>query len=179
MKYPASIRILHWLMAVIVLFMIALGWRIADLPDTEPTLPQWLMWHMSFGQVVLTLALLRAGLRWQAGSAIPPLPEQLTPLEKTAAFYSHRLMYVLLILIPIAGLTMVGTDLKEHKAVHFFGFDWTPLLPQSEVVSAIAQGVHEGAAYTLLAVIGLHVAGALKHRFVDRGKNVDVLSRML
>jgi cytochrome b561 len=88
-------------------------------------------------------------------------------------------MYVLLILIPIAGLTMVGTDLKEHKAVHFFGFDWTPLLPQSETASAVAQGIHEGAAYTLLTIICLHVAGAFKHRFIDRAKNVDVLSRML
>ena len=179
MKYPLSIRILHWLMAVLVLFMIALGWRIADLPDTEPTLPQWLMWHMSFGQVVLVLALLRLGLRRQAGSLIPALPEALTPLEKKAAFYSHRLMYLLLIVIPLAGLLMVGTDLKEHKAVHFFGFDWQPLLPQSEGLSAVAQGIHEGAAYTLLAVIALHVAGALKHRFIDRGKGTDVLPRML
>ena len=178
MKYPLSIRVLHWLMAVIVPFMILLGWRISELPDTEPTLPKWLAWHMSFGQVVLGLALLRLALRVKAGDRIPALPEQLTPLEKKAAFYSHRLMYVLLILIPLAGLTMVGTDPKDHT-VHFFGFAWVPPLPHGEAASAIAQGVHEGAAYTLLAVIALHFAGAFKHRFIDRGKNVDVLSRML
>ena len=179
MKYPLSIRILHWLMALLVFGMIPFGWYISELPDGAPSHDALFGLHMSFGQVVLALALLRLSLRIGAGDRIPALPEQLKPLEKKAAYYSHRLLYVLLILVPIAGFVMAATDLKEHHAVFFFGLHWPPLLPQSEVASAIAQGVHEGAAYTLLAVIGLHVAGALKHRFIDRDQNVDVLSRML
>lgn len=33
--------------------------------------------------------------------------------------------------------------------------------------------------YILLGLIALHLLGSLKHRFLDKGKNTDVLKRML
>jgi cytochrome b561 len=39
--------------------------------------------------------------------------------------------------------------------------------------------VHEILAFTVLALAGLHIAGALKHRFIDKDPDADVLKRML
>jgi cytochrome b561 len=42
----------------------------------------------------------------------------------------------------------------------------------------ITQAGADSLAYTLLGLVVLHVAGALKHRFVDKDRANDVLSRM-
>ena len=57
--------------------------------------------------------------------------------------------------------------------------DLPELLPKNDRAFALFALAHKTLAYTLLALVTLHVMGVLKHRFLDRGRAADVLPRML
>jgi cytochrome b561 len=61
----------------------------------------------------------------------------------------------------------------------FFGIHLPELLPKDDDRFRLFQFLHKTLAYTLLALITLHVIGALKHRFVDKNRRTDVLPRMI
>jgi len=52
-------------------------------------------------------------------------------------------------------------------------------LPKNDDAFEIFEALHAYSAYFLLALIVLHIAGALKHRLQDKGGETDVLPRML
>jgi cytochrome b561 len=62
--------------------------------------------------------------------------------------------------------------------VFFFGVNLPELLPKNDAQFAVFQALHRYLAYTLLALVVLHVLGALKHRFLETDRSNDVLSRM-
>lgn len=81
-----------------------------------------------------------------------------------------------MIATPFAGYAMSNF---ADKPVALFGKLQLPALfaPSKEMAEAAGE-VHEIFAFTLLALVVLHVAGALKHRLFDRAE-ADVLGRML
>jgi cytochrome b561 len=87
-------------------------------------------------------------------------------------------MLALAVIVPLMGYAM-SSSFSQSDGVPFFFGDLPELLPKNDRASAIFAWAHETLAYTLLALIALHVLGVLKHRFLDRGRDVDVLSRMV
>ena len=86
---------------------------------------------------------------------------------------------MLLIVVPLMGYSMSST-FTQSDGVPFFFFGQLPeLLPKNDRWFEVFQLLHRIFAYALLVLIVLHVAGALKHRFVDRDEDADVLRRML
>ena len=78
---------------------------------------------------------------------------------------------------PIAGYLMTNTG---GKPVSYFGlFDLPVLMGENHDLHETLEGVHEFLAFTILALVGLHALGALKHRFIDKDPEADVLKRML
>lgn len=53
------------------------------------------------------------------------------------------------------------------------------LLPKNDARFEVFQLLHRWLAWALLALVVMHVAGALKHRFFDGDPDSDVLRRML
>ena len=177
-RYPRRVRWLHWLMAVIVLGMLAVGFTMAHLiDDTVPIKFAWLYpYHKSFGMLVLILVLIRLAVRRSA--RLPGLPQSLSPWERRLAKAAHVTLYSLMILVPLMGYSL-SSSFTQSDGVYFFGVDLPELLPKNDARFAVFDRLHAILAYTLLALIVLHVLGALKHRFLDRDKDGDVLSRML
>ena len=177
-RYPRRVRWLHWLMAVIVLGMLAVGFTMAHLiDDTVPIKFAWLYpYHKSFGMLVLILVLIRLAVRRSA--RLPGLPQSLSPWERRLAKAAHVTLYSLMILVPLMGYSL-SSSFTQSDGVDFFGVYLPELLPKNDSRFAVFDRLHAILAYTLLALIVLHVLGALKHRFLDRDKDGDVLSRML
>ncbi len=173
-KYPVALRLLHWVMALIILGMIAVGWYMAGLPKEAPNKLFFYPWHKSFGVLILLLVMVRLAIRLR--SQVPELPVALAAWEKRLAWFSHRLFYVLMILVPLAGYTM---SCAGGHPVNFFGTELPALVPENEPLAEFAHMAHAVLAFTLLGVMVLHVAGTIKHRWVDRDPSKDVLSRML
>ena len=175
-KYPLTMRILHWSMALIILGMVWAGWTMVSLNDRVPAkFDLFYPWHKSFGMLILILVLVRLATRLRAST--PPLPEGLAPWEARTAKIGHTALYVLMLVVPCMGYAM-SSSFTQSDGVFFFGINLPELLPKNDARFAVFQALHRYLAYTLLILVILHVAGALKHRFLDKDRANDVLSRM-
>src|SRR5690554_6635143 len=103
-KYPASWRVLHWVMALMVLTLIPVGlWMTSrgeadiwgDLTDTLYS------WHKAIGFSVLLLMIVRIVMKICLKT--PPYPDQMSRKLQMAAKGLHHLLYVLLVLTPLFG----------------------------------------------------------------------------
>jgi cytochrome b561 len=128
--------------------------------------------HKSVGITILALVFLRLGWRW--ANPTPTLPSTLKPYERALARGTHLLLYVLLFAIPLTGWTMSSA---RGFPVSWFGFVQLPdLVPKNKALYETLVSVHETLAWSLMAIVALHIGAALKHHFV---LNDDVLRRML
>lgn len=177
-KYPGSMRVLHWLRALVVIGTLSVGLLMVNLPDDLPAkFEQLYPNHKQFGLLALLLGLLQLVLRTR--NRLPEPPTGLRPWERRLSTFVHRAFYALLIIVPLMGYSMSST-FTQSDGVPFFFFGQLPeLLPKNDRWFEVFQLLHRIFAYTLLALVVLHVAGALKHRLLDKDGQTDVLRRML
>lgn len=98
--------------------------------------------------------------------------------ERRLAYGVHRLLIAFTLITPLIGYGM-STSLPGGDGVPFLSLARLPeFLPKSDAAFSMFQALHRCSAYVLLACIVLHVAGALKHRLIDRHRE-DLLARML
>ena len=143
----------HWLLAVLILGVFGVGLYMADLPRS-PDRSQLFDWHKWFGLLILALSMLR--LAWRATHRPPPdLPAP--SWQITLAHRTHQLMYLLFFLVPLLGWA--------HSSAAGASIVWFDVVPMPAL---LADG--------LIALVGLHVAAALKHHWIDRD---GLLRRML
>lgn len=176
MKYPLRMRILHWSMAIIILGLIFVGWLMMSMDENDPALGYLFPYHKSFGMLMLFAVVARLIVRARAQR--PELPSGLAPWEKAGAKIGHALLYTLMIVVPLMGYSM-SSSFTQSDGVFFFGVFLPELLPKNDARFEVFEMLHRVLAYTLLAVIVLHVVGALKHRFFDKNRDNDVLGKML
>jgi cytochrome b561 len=176
-KYPLRMRIFHWSMAVVILGLIWAGYLMIS-PDQVTMSPYdfFYPWHKAFGMLVLFAAVARLAIRLRTRT--PELPAGLAPWEKASAKVGHALLYTLMIVVPLMGYSM-SSSFTQSDGVWFFGVDLPELLPKNDARFEVFQMLHRYLAYTLLGLVALHVIGALKHRFLDRNPENDVLKKML
>lgn len=176
-KYPASMRVLHWLMALLIFGQIFGGWFMTPYDEArEPLIGQLYWWHKSFGLLAFLLIFIRLSNRLRR---VPPqLPKTLPSFDRKLAHIAHWSIYALIVLIPITGYTLSST-FEYSDGITFFGVHVPELFPKSEAVYEAADWLHGILAYTLLAVVVLHLAGVIKHRYFDKNPDHDVLKRML
>jgi cytochrome b561 len=172
-RYSLVSIVLHWSIAVLIVWNILLGWNMGDLPP-EQRFGAY-QTHKSIGLTVLTLSLLRLG--WRLANPAPPLPSHMKGWERLFARGTHVLFYVLMIGVPLGGWALVSSS-PLNLPTSFWGlFDWPHLpLPKSKALSDQIESAHGLGAWIIVITLGLHVAGALKHQFLDRD---TVLWRML
>lgn len=164
-------RLLHWLMAAGILGTFALGAYIARMEVGLANL--WLFGlHKTIGICLLALALVR--LAWRIRTPLPgPLPGPAW-WEMALARATHRALYVLMLAVPLSGwayASATGLDVVIFNSLTLPG-----IAPVSEAWEAALQGLHRLLTWTLLALVGLHVAGALKRSLIARDGTV---SRMI
>ena len=161
----------HWVIVLLILNQWIIAERAEDLPK-GPALIQALWWHKSFGITILMLALLRLAWRWL--NPVPDLAAETRPWERVLARISHVLLYALIFALPLSGWLMSSA---RSFTVSWFGFLQLPNLvaPDPELYERL-HDLHHLLFKVLVGVAALHVAGALKHHFIDRN---DVLRRML
>lgn len=177
-RYPAPLRILHWARAILLMGLLWSGWHMTGLDDELATKYElYYPWHKSFGVLTLLLVLVQITLRVRA-PRLPQPPETLARYEQVLSRLAQRTMYALLVIVPLMGYSMSSTYTMSD-GVFFFGVNLPELLAKNDDWFVVFQWLHKVLAYTLLGLILLHVAGALKHRFVDQDARSDVLRRIL
>ncbi|MGE0183486.1 MAG: cytochrome b [Parvularculaceae bacterium] len=181
-RYTSVAIAFHWLIAVMIVGQLAGGFYMHNLPKEQAELKFTLyQMHKSFGVTILLLTFFR--LAWRLGHRPPALPAAMAGWEKAAARAVHIGFYGLLVVTPLVGWFVVSSSpLAESVPTYLFGIVPFPHLPlfdgvaDREALSHQIAEVHEYLAFAMIGLIGLHVAAALKHQFVNRD---GVLSRML
>lgn len=169
-RYAASLIALHWLIALGITALLALGLYMVGLPKGLPVKATLINLHKSLGLTIFLLVLIRIGVRLRHHKpALPPM----RAWQRAAARATQGLLYVAMVLMPVSGY--LGSSFNRY-GTRFWGIP----LPQwgwdDAALRALCFGVHRACAYALIALIVLHIAGALKHQFVDRD---GLLTRML
>ena len=161
----------HWVIAVLIIAMLAIGLYMGELPKPSTVRTQWIDFHKSLGIVVLFLGTWR--VLWRICCRFPGEIADMVRWQQIGARTMHIVLLIAIIAMPVTGNMRSSMRGKE---VSFFGLFDMPVLPQSEVIGSAASGVHKWLAYILIGLIVLHVAAALKHHVIDKDAT---LKRML
>ncbi|HEY9213189.1 MAG TPA: cytochrome b [Ancylobacter sp.] len=165
-RYSFAARALHWLVAAFVICQIPLGlYMVARgaATDFDALTGKLYDLHKLAGFTVLWLIVLRIHIRFRRG-ALPPLAT-LTPFERIASGAVHRLLYALLLIVPLLG----WAGISAYPALNIFGlFNLPGILPANEPLANKILGLHGLLAQLLGILVLIHIAAALRHRFIKR-----------
>jgi len=171
LKYGATAKWLHWLVAFIVILMLIFGPGLEDLPLSERE--QIIMVHSGLGTLVLILMLIR--WPWRLTHDVPGPADTMGAWQTRLSKIMHWSFYVLLVLQPIFGI-LQAMYITEYEVVAFGQIAYSSMVVDNEQVAKIfhiAHGVN-GKLLTLL-VLG-HFAATLYHHLWQKD---NVLRRML
>jgi cytochrome b561 len=171
-KYSGPAIAFHWVIAALIIGGFALGWVMTDIPGFTPTKLKYFSWHKWIGLTVLWLAILR--VLWRATHRAPELSMSMPGWQRKVAQWTHVLLYVLMFAIPVSGY--LYSSAANVPVVYLGLIPLPPIIGPSDTLKPVLKFVHIYLNYTLLALVLLHVLGALKHQFIDRDR---LLSRML
>jgi cytochrome b561 len=160
--YATPAKWLHWLLAILLIGMVGLGWYMMDIEDT-PGSDWYFNLHKSIGFVVLILVVVRA--TWRLSHPPAPLPMTMPAWQMTASTISHWALYGLMLALPLIGL--VGAVFSKSGLI-IFGLVLPRLAAPNHDVAEFFFSLHSLAAWLLVALVGIHVLAALKHLFIDR-----------
>ena len=164
--------ILHWVMAVVVVGLFALGLWMVGLSYYDPWYRKAPEFHKGIGVLLFITLLLRLVWRW---SSTLPRPEPgLTPFERRASSAAHVALYVLLVAVTASGYLISTAD---GRPIDVFGWFQVPAVMSGLPNQAdLAGDIHLALAIGLITLAGFHAAGAFKHHFFDGNRT---LVRML
>lgn len=160
--FPLSLRILHWLMAPLVIAMLLIG--LGMVASVSPRHAVLVAIHKPLGVALLVLVLLRLTLR--LSQRVPALPREMPTWQQRLAHASHYLLYALLILQPLVGWAMQSA--AGYPVVLVGDWQLPALVAPSVWLHSVLRGAHGVIAYLLMASILLHLAAALFHGLIRR-----------
>ncbi len=173
-KYHLWARIMHWVMALMIILLLAIGFYMTTWLDKESVNRMTIYnLHKSFGALILFLMVARIFIR--LSKPIPPLPNSISIIVQKMAHLVHILLYGLMIFMPLSGYLMSNSF---GYPVHLFGLPLPMLVEKNMVMGKFFAEMHEILGFAFVAVLGLHIAGVIKHRFFEKAEN-DILKRMI
>ena len=190
-RYTKTAVFLHWLIALCIFGMFALGWFMSDIPkeaakQTAFDLFNWGVYtwnvpeaitprsfyfnvHKSIGVSIIGLVIIR--ILWRITHKPPAMLASYKVWERKLATSAHHLLYLLMVAMPVSGLIMAT---YSKYGVKWFGM---PLIKglDNEAMRLAFKNVHGIIGFILLAIVAVHILGALKHKIVDKD---DTIKRM-
>ena len=170
-SWGAPAKALHWIIAVLVLIQVVLGFMAVTWPLSPAKLDLFVL-HKSTGMLVLALVLIR--LAWRAANIIPLAASGSLALEQSAAKLCHFLLYLVLMFMPISGWIInsaAGIPLRL-----FWQFPLPAIIAPDKAVADAAERAHLALFVLLVVLLVIHVGAALLHHFSRRDA---ILTRML
>jgi len=169
-SYGAVAKILHWSVVGLLVAQYAIGWFMPDIHHSmEPG--RAMIAHVSVGITVLALIIVR--LAWRVFH--PVMPDPSLPLwQRYASGVIHWLLYTLVIATTMTG--WLFASFRGWTIPYFFAVPLPMLASESASAIRFIHGWHQAMEWSLLVVIGIHIAAALMHVFLYRDR---IMQRML
>jgi cytochrome b561 len=171
-KLSTTTRVLHWLVALIIITMLAVGFYMA-------TFEVWSLFpiHKAFGVIALLIILPR--VLWRLKSGWPVTVREYPTWEHKLAVVTHWVLILGTLIMPISGFIFSGAG---GHGVDVFGLVLAPMnpdptnphevIPFNATVADIGHETHEIVGYIMAIAIVLHIAGALKHHIIDKDRTL-------
>jgi cytochrome b561 len=160
-RYDSVAIALHWTIAALILANIPIGAFSDQIEGALGASPMWL--HKSIGLTVLLLSLARLGWRL---SHRPP-PPLMDGWRERLARAVHWAFYALIILVPLTGWMRSSSSRYPLRWFELFDVPKFAIAPKSPEAASVA-AAHEWLAWTMTALIALHIGAALHHNWVRR-----------
>lgn len=162
-NYGAVSRFFHWATAFLILGLLVLGFYMIGL-EPDPGKFKLYGLHKSFGTLVLMLAVAR--ILWRVSQRQPAKMVSHQAWERLLAHLVHIALYASMFMMPLSGWLMSSAGNFSYS---FFGlFDMPNFTGKNEALYKLMRVVHEYTAIALIAIIGAHILGAVKHAVIDR-----------
>ncbi len=171
-RYGAVAVSMHWVVAVAVIGLFALGYWMVDLTYYDDWYKRAPDIHRSVGILLFGLMVLR--LCWRLVNAGPEPLASHKRWEIASAHAAHMLLYVLIFVAMVSGYLISTADGSSISV-----FDWFEVPSVTGQVKGLedtAGAVHYWSTWAIVALAAVHAAGALKHHLIDRDQT---LRRML
>lgn len=165
-QFTVLSRILHWLMAVLLLAMLMIGVAmVASLGNYHALVAI----HRPLGILILVLAVIR--LINRLFSPLPPFPPTMSRTERFIASWSERLLYTLMLGLPLVGWGMLSAG--NYPIVMFGSVHLPPILPSHPMLYAGLRKAHTIMAYLLFFTFLAHLGAVLFHTLIIRDRLLD------
>jgi cytochrome b561 len=169
MRFPVSMRILHWVMAAMVLAMLFIGITMV----TSLHNYHWLLSiHRPLGIMILILVIIRFVNRKL--STLPPFPATMSRRERWVVHASELLLYTLMFALPLVGWGMLSAG--SYPIVLYGPLHLPPILPASAGLYSVLRKTHTILAFVLFGTVLAHLTGVLFHTFIVRDRILDRMS---
>jgi cytochrome b561/polyisoprenoid-binding protein YceI len=170
-RYTAVAIVLHWLIALAIVFQIILGWRMGEGPKGSAQSFALFQLHKSVGVTILLLSLARLG--WRLTHRAPTL--DLPRWEALASRLVHAGFYLIMIGLPLTGWVMVSAS-RIHIPTLLYGVvPWPhlPILPDlaagpKQAWRQAGEFSHGALVKLTYGLLLLHLAAVAKHQLIDR-----------
>lgn len=169
--YTGTAKVLHWLMALLLIALLALGFYMSDLP-LSPQKLQLYSWHKWAGVSAFLLLIVR--LAWRLTHKPPALSGHMPKIQQSAAHAGHIALYVLMFVIPLSGWLM--SSAKGFQTVWFGILPIPDLIEKNKELGEILLEIHESLNIALIFILVAHIAAVIKHHLLDKD---DTLRRMM
>lgn len=165
-RFALQSRILHWTMAAMLLAMLFIGVSmVASLGDYS----RLVAIHRPLGILILIFAIVR--LINRKLTTLPPFPPTMSRQERTIAGASEKLLYTLMILLPLVGWSMLSAG---HYPIVMVGPLHLPaILPTNPTLFAVLRRTHTILAYLLFVTFLAHLSAVLFHTLIVRDRILD------
>ncbi|NMG44391.1 cytochrome b [Aromatoleum toluvorans] len=170
-NYTRPAVAVHWLIAILVLVALPLGYYMTDL-SLSPRKLQLISWHKWIGFTVLLLFIPRVIVRLTR--RVPAPVTTMPGWQRTIASITHVALYALMVAVPATGWLM--SSAKGFPVVYLGLVPLPDLVGKDEALGNLLKSTHEVLTSGLLILVGLHIAAALKHHIIDRD---ETLARMV
>lgn len=161
-RYDITSRILHWVLAILLISLIALGLYMTSIEDV-PGSSWYFNLHKSLGLVAAALILMR--IFWRLTHKSAPLPETVAKWQVKISRFVHFLLYICMVLMPLTGY--LGASFTK-KGIAFFGWQLPQWVNANHDTAEQFFDIHETIAWILIILISLHVLAAFQHLFFKK-----------
>jgi cytochrome b561 len=160
----------HWLMLILIVATYVTIELKSVFPKGSPSREDIVLWHYMLGLLVFCFVWMRL---WARAVGSSPAVEPALPVwQSVLAKAVHLALYALMIGLPILGWLTLSA---KGKPIPFFGAELPALIEKSQETAKLLKGIHETAATAGYFLVGLHVAAALFHHYVQRDNTLKLM----
>ncbi len=169
--YSATAKTLHWLIALLVISLVPLGWYMSGLSNEDPWYYRAFDLHQTLGMAVLLLFL--AKITWMLISPNPKLGENLARWEYWSARIAHGVLTASLAVVPALGY--LSSTTQGDPVVIYELVEIPSLVELSEDATDLLIALHMYFAYGTAAIVIIHILAVARHHYI---KKDDTFKRM-